>query len=403
MRRVVLLSLAVLSVFGLVHAATVSLAYGGSLSKNFELNEQVPLTVVVSGVPAHVHELYVDLSPDLAGKVYCAPGLVSHDANDQWDAQFTCILLNGSYSGSLYFKPQKIDVDVNGKSLASTSVTRLMISVVPKQVWYTSYGYTNIGGEVSVGGYRVDVVDADVVSADITVYHGDVPVWSGVAFIGQEIKLSDDFVMVFNGYSEKRGEAFFTFKTRFPVSVSSSLQKYYLVVPSPVYAGDSNSAKVDIRTNCSSVSVCDSNGQCTSHSVPGSGDLSVSLHVGSYVVKCSVGDLSSTVKVLPPVVVTKTVVKKVQEDPNKVCPSWFYGLAPAAKMSYCSSVCAPPSRSEAPVSSESSKWVGLAVLLLLVGYFVWKKYKDGGFSFGGSSKSFEETEKEVEAVPDIEG
>lgn len=408
MRRGLWLALVFVLLVGYGFAGTLSIIYGDRDSKSFELNDSLPLTITIVNVPAHVHQVYVDVSPDLDGKVYCAPGLVKEEENAQWDAEFTCILLPGTYEGDVYFRPQEVDVDENGNPLADAMTTRLTLSVVKKEVWYTNYGYTNIGGSITVGDYKVEVSDADVVSAEITVYKGTYPVWAGVVFIGQEIKPADDIILTFNGYSEKRGQAFFTFKTQFPAAVSSSIEQYYVVVPGVVYADDQNKARVDIRTNCSTVEVCDVNDSCSEHDVGDDGEFSIILSVGDYTVKCKGVDVSEQVRVLAPVVITKTVEVEKKVDLSKECPSWFYGLASAAKMSYCSSVCTatPAPRSNVtslPVSSDSAKWVGIAVVLAIVGYLVWKKYQEGGFSFGGSHKQFEETEKEVEAVPDIEG
>jgi len=406
MRREVWLALALVFVVGFAFAESMSIDYGDRVSKSFELTDSVPLTVTVQDVPAHVHQVYVDISSDLEGKVYCAPGLVTEDENESWDAEFTCVLLPGAYEGDIYFRPQDIDVDENGHLLASEKVARLSLSVVQKEVWYTNYGYTNIGGTISVGEYKIELSDADVVSAEVTVYKGNYPVWAGVVFIGQEVEPSDDIVITFNGYSEKRGQAFFTFKTRFPAAVSSSVEKYYLAVPSVVYADDSNKARIDVQTNCDTVELCDANGDCSEHEVGDDGEFSVVLKPGDYTVKCKGTDLSEQVHVMAPVVITKTVEVEKNVDLTKECPSWFYGLSPAARMSYCSSVCTTQQQSSHATSyvpsrtSDSAKWVGLAILIAVVGYFLWKKYKEGGF---GGSKEFEETEKEVEAVPDIEG
>jgi len=385
-------------------AVSQTINYGDVATRSFELNDTLALSVTVSGIPAHVHQVYVYPDDSLSGHVYCAPGAITHDANESWDASFTCVLLVGNYSGDLYFKVQNIDFDANGNPLATAKTTRLSLSVVKRQVTYTNYGYTNIGGSITVGQYKVEVDDADVVSADITVYKGAVPVYSGVVFIGQEIKPSSDITIVFNGYSQKRGEAFFTFKTTFPVSVASSVQKYYVVAPSTVYAvGDTNSSKIDVVTNCPKISVCDANGTCNTVSVPDSGKYAFTAKVGDYTVKCVGADKSVQVHVLRPVVITKTVTKEVKQDPNTICPSWFYSLPPNSKATYCSSFAGSSNTTSFTGRSNNkyAQWLGLLILLAVVGYYVWKKYKDGGF--GGGTKSFEETEKEVEAVPDIEG
>ena len=406
MRRYVLFAAVFLALLVPAFAASVSIGYGDVVSRSYELNDTYALDVTVSGVPAHVHQVYVYPDDSLTGHVYCAPGVVSHDANESWDAHFTCVFLVGNYSGDLYFKPQNIDFDANGNPLATAKTTRLSLSVVKKQVVYTNYGYTNIGGSITVGSYKVEVDDADVVSADVTIYKGSTPVYAGVVFIGQEVKPSDDITIIFNGYSEKRGEAFFTFKTTFPVSVASSVQKYYVVAPSVVYAsGDTNSSRIDVVTNCPKISVCDANGTCDTVSVPDSGKYSFTAKPGDYTIKCEGTDKKVDVHVLRPVVITKTVTKTEKPDPNTYCPSWFYSLSPASKATYCSSVTGTqPTTSYVPRSENTyAKWLGIAILLAIIGWYVWKKYKEGGLSLGGGSKSFEESEKEVEAVPDIEG
>ena len=383
---------------GLVFAATVSIDYGQTAYKTFELNDNEPLTVLITGVPAHVHGVFVSLDPSLDGKVYCAPGMVTHEANETWDAEFSCILLKGSYDGMLYFKPTNIDVDQNGNFLSEPRTTRLSLTVTEKQVWYTNYAYTGIGGTITVGPYTIKVEDSDVVSADITVQKGAVTLYAGVAFIGQELEVSDDFHLVFNGYSEKRGMAFFTIKTRFPVSVSSSSKQYYLVVSPVYYADETNRARVTVFTSCPKISVCDQNGTCKDYDVPDTHKIEFTVKVGEYTVKCTGSDLKETFDVKTPLVITKTVTKEVKQDPNQVCPGWFYSLSPASKYSYCSSVCgAQQSRPPAPSQGggNSTALIGLVLVLLAVGYWYYRKKK------GGSD--FQETEKEVEAVPEVEG
>lgn len=404
MRREWLVLLAVLLVSGLAFAESVVLEYGEEVAKTYELNDSLPLWIGVNDVPAHVHQLYIDISPDLVEHVYCAPGAVVEDENDEWDAEFACILLPGTYEGRIVIRPRDIDVDADGNPLADREDTVVRISVSRKDVWYTSYGYTGVGGSLTVGQYRIEVEDAEPVSAEVTVYRGSTPVWAGLLFVGQELELSDDFIMVFNGYSERRGRAFFTFKTRFPVSVSSSVEDYYVAVPPVVYAGEGNTAEVVVRTNCSEVEVC-SDGNCARYRSD-DGSVSFSVSVGEYEVRCVGADVSGRVKVLFPVVVTKTVER--EPDLSKECPSWFYNLSAPAKRSYCSAVCdytpsSATSTSVVPPGSDLAKWIGVLVVLAVVGYFVWKKHKEGGLSFGRSGKEFEETEKEVEAVPDIEG
>jgi len=388
MKRLVYLFAGLLAVFASVFA--LSLDYGSSQSLNFELNDSYPLSITVTGVPAHVHGLYVYLSDELDGHVYCAPGLVSHEANDTWDADFTCILLPGSYTGTIYLKPT--DVDVNYEDRART--TRIDISVARKEVWYKYYGQVSIGGSLTAGQYRIEVIDADVVTAQIKIYKGASVVWGGVTFIGREIDVSDSFRVVYNGYSTKLGLAFFTIESRTPIAVTSTQQQLYLVVPQRVYLDEHNKATITVATTCSQVKLCYDN-NCQEKPVPDSHTVSFDVDkAGDYKVYCVGADLSQTVSVDKPIVITKTVTKEVRQDPNQICPSWFYGLPPQRKASMCGQQYTPPSQ-----PGTGPNWTLLGILAaIVVGFVVYKKF------FGGKSKGgFEEPEKEIEAVPEMEG
>ena len=326
MKRLVVLAAFLVFMGALVFAASsISVSYGDYVSRSYELNDNEIVTFTVTNVPAHVHVLYISLDPSLDGKVFCAPGRVSHEANEVWDGTFTCILLKGTYEGMIYVKPDQIDVDASGP-LAEAKTTRVSLSVTEKEVWYTNYAYTSVGGQISAGPYIIKVNDSDVVSADIEVLKGSVPVFTGVVFIGQEVKVADDFYLAFNGYSEKRGMAFFTIRTKFPVAVASSTAEYYLVASPVYYVGDENKARVDIYTNCPKVSLCDQNDECKDFSVSDSHEVSMILSPGDYEVKCYGADLEVSFSVKEPPV--KVVEKKVEvkQDPNEICPSWFYGL-----------------------------------------------------------------------------
>ena len=387
---------AALMVFlGLGFSAALTVDYGDSVYKTYELNDNEVLNVVITSVPAHVHGIYVYFDPSLEGHVYCAPGKVSHDANEVWDAQFSCILLKGSYEGVLYFKPADIDVDANGDYIDQPRTTRVSLTVAEKEVWYTSYAYSGLGGTITVGPYVIKVNDSDVVSADIEVLKGSVPVFSGVVFLGQEVKIADGFILTFNGYSEKRGMAFFTIKTKFPVAVSSSSAEYYLAVSPTYYAVDQNRARVDIYTNCPKVSVCDQNNECKSFNVPDTHRVSAIFSEGNYEVKCQGSDITSEFSVLKAPVVVKTVTKTVEkhEDPNDICPLWFFNLPDYRKASLCGSVPKSKPNSGGGISFDW-RWI---VLLLLIGAGAWWYFKRRG----GSSE--EEEEHDVEAVPDVEG
>jgi len=403
MRRVFAL-LVLLLVSGTASALSVSVEYGRTESVDLELADSVPLVIGIEDIPAHVHRVFVDVSSDLMEKVYCAPGVREEEENRSWDADFVCVVFPGSYSGRLVFRPADIDVDEDGEYLAEREDTVVKLSVRQKDVWYTYYGSTNRGGSITVGPYRVSVEDVEPVSAEVTVLKGETPVWGGLVFIGQEVNVSDDFVFTFNGYSERRGVAFFTFRTKFVAAVSSSIEEYYLAVPSPVYAGEQNTASVPIATNCEEVLVCaDSN--CTSYRVD-DGFVYASLSPGKYTVRCADADVSAGLEVLPPAVVVREVEKDV--NPSAVCPSWFRNLPAPTQRSYCSSVCAlaGPSSPQVPPgdgSGDLGKWALLALVLAVVGYFVWKKYREGGLSGGKSKMQFEEVDKEIEAVPDVEG
>jgi len=373
----------------LASAFALSLDYGSSDSVSYELNDSLAVTIRVNDVPAHVHGVYVRLSDGLEGHVYCAPGMDTEDDNVTWDAEFTCILLPGSYSGTLYFKPTNIDE--NYESRADT--TKLDVSVSLKEVWYTAYGATGVGGTLTAGEYKIEVDDAETVTAEVTVYKGTAPVWAGMVFIGQELEISDTFHIVYNGYSEKKGLAFFTIKSRTPIAVSSSQEQLYLAVPSLVYMDESNRARLDIVTNCSQVRVCvDSN--CFTRDVPDTHVVSVTLsRAGDYTVSCVGADLEKTVSVSAPIVVTKTVTEEVKQDPNQVCPAWFYNLPADRKASMCGAVPTRPSYQ----SSQGPNWYAIGLILaLVVGYFVYTKYFK-------KRKGFEEPEKEIEAVPEMEG
>lgn len=386
-----------LFLMGVVFGATVSLNYGDYESRTYELNDNMLLNVVITNIDKNVHGIYVSLDPDLEGHVFCAPGLVTDRSGEPWDAEFSCILLKGSYEGTIYFKPRDYDVDANtGEPVGEVVTTRLSLTVTEKQVWYTNYAYTGIGGTITVGPYTVVVEDSDVVSADITVQKGSATIFAGVVFVGQELEISDDFHLTFNGYSEKRGMAFFTIKTRFPVSVSSSAKEYYLAVSPVVYADESNKARVEIYTNCPKVSVCDQNGDCKDLTVPDSGKLSLVSSLGSYTVKCKGSDLERTFEVDPPLVITKVVTKTVEkkENPDEVCPSWFFSLPDYKKTSLCGGI--SRTQSGGSTASPSPDWRIIA-LVVLVGLGAWYYFKKRG------KKGFEEPEKEIEAVPEMEG
>ena len=389
MKRYVALVGALFFLAALGYAASVVIDYGSTAYKTYELNDNMFLNIVVSGVPREVGALYVVPDPSLSGEVFCAPGQVSRDRNSEWDAQFSCILLKGSYEGDLVFKPSNVS-DLN-----KARTTRLSLSVSEKQVWYTNYAYAPIGGRIIVGQYAVRINDSDVVTADIEVDRGSIPVFAGVVFIGQEIKVSNDFHLIFNGFSKKRGMAFFTIKTRFPTYVSSSAAERYLAVAPTYFALEKNRARVEIYTNCSKVTVCDGNDRCHDFDVPDTHRVIATFSEGNYTVSCYGTDKKAEFSVVKPPVVVKTVTKTVEkhEDPNDVCPSWFFNLPDYRKASLCGSVPKSKPNSGGGVAFDW-RWI---VLLLLIGAGAWWYFKRRGGSSG------EEEEREVEAVPDVEG
>lgn len=400
----VLLALVLVMGFGVATdsrlARDVPVGYGKVVSEYVELNDSVPLIVEITEISEHVGQIYVDVSDGLMENVYCAPGAreKSTDEEDKWDARFVCIALPGQYEGRLTFRPSNIEEGEDGED------TVVRLTVRQKDVWYTHYGSTNVGGVITVGQYRIEVEDVEPITAEVSVYKGSSPVWGGLVFIGQDVEVSDEFVFKFNGYSEKRGIAFFTFKTRFVASVASSVEDYYLVATPKVYVGENNYASATVVTNCSRVKLC-TDGNCSEHTVTGDA-LTLHLRPGTHSVECVGRDLSDTIVVDVPKTITKTVEKEV--EPSKICPSWFYGLSPTAKSSYCSTTCGASTSgmtgtSAQPPDSDLAKWAGLAVILAVVGYFIWRKYQDGEIGGKKSKMQFEEIDKEIEAVPDVEG
>ena len=402
MKRLAFLALTLVFLGSFVFAASITVQYPEDTRYSLSLTDSEVLNITIEGIPAHAHAVYVTIGPELEGHVYCAPGMDTHDANESWDAEFTCIALPGTYEGDLIFRLSNIDRDENGDYLVSEDLlndrTRITLSVTQKEVWYTNYGYTNIGGSIVVGPYRLTLNDAETISADVEISRGSSVVYAGLMFIGQEVNLGD-MVVTFNGYSEKRGLAFFTFKTTFPASVSSSTEEYYLVTSHVYYVDETNKARVDIYTNCPTISLCDQNGECTEHDIGDTRKFSVTLGVGEYTVKCAGVDKELSFSVLEPPVIVKTVTKEVKQDPNQICPSWFYSLPETSKAAYCGSVSTSTSRpSYGNKTNPYAFWIGLLIVVGLIAYWYYKK---GGFSF--KKDEFKETEKEVEAVPEMEG